>query len=404
MSGADGWEAAAFEPRALSLSLASVAVFRRVADGPVLAPLAAFLACEGAPLTRVRRYGAFLAALYEAGGDLGAYLIDAALTDDNACIRALAAGRTPPKAMADAAERELRLFSRLSALAPEALAAHAGAADLPLMQNTPADFVRAYRAQAETVRTRGYGVYARYGMFRLDGERIVPILHPDPIEIGSLVGYERERGLVVENTAALAAGLPAANVLLCGDAGTGKSSTVKAVANRFFPQGVRLLELRKEQLRLLPGVMDELSGNPLKFILFLDDLSFQRNDDSFGELKAILEGTAAAKAPNVAIYATSNRRHLVRETFSERDGDDVHRQDTLQEIASLSERFGLSVLFGRPDKALYLTIVQSLALRAGIPAPPDGFAAEAEAFALRKGGRSARAAEQFVQSLAARRG
>lgn len=232
----------------------------------------------------------------------------------------------------------------------------------------------------------------------------MPILHPDPIEIGSLVGYERERGLVVENTAALAAGLPAANVLLCGDAGTGKSSTVKAVANRFFPQGVRLLELRKEQLRLLPGVMDELSGNPLKFILFLDDLSFQRNDDSFGELKAILEGTAAAKAPNVAIYATSNRRHLVRETFSERDGDDVHRQDTLQEIASLSERFGLSVLFGRPDKALYLTIVQSLALRAGIPAPPDGFAAEAEAFALRKGGRSARAAEQFVQSLAARRG
>lgn len=404
MSAANTGTATGFDPHALALSLASVAVFRRVAEGPVLAPLAAFLACDGAPLLRAQRYGAFLSALYDAGADLGAYLLDAVMTDDNAYIRSLAAGRTPPKVMADAAERELRLFAAFSRLDPAEVAAHAGVAELPLMQNTAADFVSAYRAQADAVGTRGYGIYARYGMFRLEQGRIVPILHPDPIAIGNLVGYARERNLVVENTAALAAGLPAANVLLCGDAGTGKSSTVKAVANRFFPQGVRLLELRKEQLRLLPALMDELSGNPLKFILFLDDLSFQRNDDSFGELKAILEGTAAAKAPNVAIYATSNRRHLVKETFSEREGDDVHRQDTLQEIASLSERFGLSVLFGRPDKALYLNIVQSLALRAGIPVPPDGFAAEAEAFALRKGGRSARAAEQFVRSLAVRRG
>lgn len=391
----------AFDPAALSLSLAGAVVFRRVTEGPVLAPLSAFLGEGGAPAARVARYAAFVSALYTEGCDLGTYLLDAVLTDDNAYIRALAAGKTPPAVMAESVRRELRLFETLSRLDPVVLAAHTGVppADLPLIGNSPADFAGAYDAQAREVRTRGYGIYARYGMFRLSDGSIAPIEHADPVSLDALVGYEHERQQVIDNTRALVEGRPAANVLLCGDAGTGKSSTVKAVANRFFADGVRLLELQKNQLYLLPSIMGELSGNPLRFILFIDDLSFQKNDDSFGELKAILEGSAAAKAPNVVIYATSNRRHLVKETFSERDGDDVHRQDTIQELVSLSERFGLTVLFGRPDKALYLRIVRGLAESFSIALPPEELALRAEAFALRKGGRSARAAEQFIHSL-----
>ena len=215
----------------------------------------------------------------------------------------------------------------------------------------------------------------------------------------TFIGYEEEREKVVANTRAFVEGRPAANTLLCGDAGTGKSSTVKAVANAFFDEGVRLIELRKDQLSLLPYVMGKISGNPLKFIIFIDDLAFNRSDDNFSMLKAALEGSASATADNAVIYATSNRRHIVKESFGDRDGDDVHRNDTMQETLSLSERFGLTVLFSKPDKKLYLKIVKELALRAGIAMDEKELEIQAEAFALRKGNRSARCAEQFINSL-----
>ena len=298
----------------------------------MLAPLIAFLRETGTPEARVPRYAAFAAALYVRGCDLGAYLLDAALTDDNAYIRALAAGNTPPAVMAESVQRELRLFEALSRLDPAVLAAHAGVppTSLARIANTPADFVSAYDAQAKAVRTRGYGIYARYGMFRLQDGRIAPIEHADPISLDALVGYERERQQVIDTRARSSRGARPRTYCSAATAGTGKSSTVKAVANRFFCRWRASAGAAEEPALLLPSIMGELSGNPLRFILFIDDLSFQKNDDSFGELKAILEGSAAAKAPNVVIYATSNRRHLVKETFSEREGDDVHRQDTMQ--------------------------------------------------------------------------
>jgi predicted AAA+ superfamily ATPase len=194
-------------------------------------------------------------------------------------------------------------------------------------------------------------------------------------------------------------GKPSANVLLYGDAGTGKSSTVKAVANAFYSSGVRLIELRKDQMSLLPLVMEKINRNPLKFIIFIDDLSFNQNNDDFSMLKAALEGSASATADNAVIYATSNRRHIVKESFGDREGDDVHRNDTMQETLSLSERFGLTVLFSKPNKQLYLTIVKELAKRAGITMDEKELELQAEAFALRKGNRSARCAEQFINSL-----
>ena len=211
--------------------------------------------------------------------------------------------------------------------------------------------------------------------------------------------YEREQKIIMDNTRALLSGKPAANILLTGDAGTGKSSTIKAIVNELYTEGLRILEVRKEQLHSIPALIDDLSANPLKFILFIDDLSFGKDDDNYSALKAILEGSVSAKSQNVVIYATSNRRHLVKESFTDREGDDIHFNDTLQEILSLSDRFGIRITFRRPDKATYLDIVRSLAVQRGLDFEPQKLEMEAERFALERGGRSPRAARQFVDSL-----
>ena len=182
-----------------------------------------------------------------------------------------------------------------------------------------------------------------------------------------------------------------------GDAGTGQSSTVKAIANEYADRGLRLVEVKKNQLYELPGLMDSLAENPLKFILFIDDLSFTVNDGDFAALKAILEGSAGGQAANVAVYATSNRRHLIKETLSDREGDDIHASDTRQELMSLAARFGLTVTFSVPDRDRYLYIVRQLAARYGLELGETELAVRAEAFAIRAGGRSARVAKQFVE-------
>ena len=248
----------------------------------------------------------------------------------------------------------------------------------------------------------GYGMFARHHVFMLSDEgRLTPVRHPDGQRLADLPGYEREREKIIANTKALLAGLPTNNVLLYGDAGTGKSSAVKAIVNEYAPEGLRLVEVKKNQLYLLPDLMDKLAANPLKFILFIDDLSFAANDDNFAALKAILEGSAGGRADNIAVYATSNRRHLVKETLSDRAGDDLHEADTRQELMSLSARFGLIVTFQRPDKALYSQILLELAKQYQLPIPSDQLITRGEAFAIRAGGRSPRAARQFIEQCRA---
>ena len=188
-------------------------------------------------------------------------------------------------------------------------------------------------------------------------------------------------------------------MLLYGDCGTGKSSTVKAIANEYAPQGLRLIELKKKQLHELPTIVETVSRNPLKFIIFIDDLSFTEDDDDFAALKAILEGSVSSSAANLVIYATSNRRHLVRETFSARQGDEIHFKDTMQELLSLSDRFGLTVTFQKPDKKTFLEVVSSLAKQYELEMPKDELDMKAEAFALARGGRSPRVAKQFIEYL-----
>ena len=380
--------------------LSLVSVFIGVWDQPLFQAFENY--CRADSVDKKRAYARFVAEIYAGGGSLTTLVETQVFENENAYIKAAASGQECPACIVEAAKKELGLFAEFASLSRADFAADMGisGAEIPDFQSFNATLPATYEKRLQNVGKVGYGIFSTHGMFRLSDEKTIePILSADKTDVDKFIGYEAERDKVVQNTRAFVSGRPAANVLLYGDAGTGKSSTVKAVANAFYGDGVRLIELRKDQLSLLPFVMGKIAGNPLKFIIFIDDLSFNRSDDHFSMLKAALEGSASAKADNAVIYATSNRRHIIKESFSDRDGDDVHRNDTLQETLSLSERFGLTVLFAKPDKKLYLEIVEKLANRYEINVSKAELFERAEAFALKKGNRSARCAEQFIDSL-----
>ena len=383
--------------------LASTSVFIGVWQKPLFQTFATY--CETTmenKACKLRAYAAFVAEIYKSGGVLTKAVETCVFEDENVYVKGLAKGENVQTFIQESAQRELKNFSLFGSLTVEDFASDMGicADGLPAFASLNADMGASYAERTAFIHKHGYGIFSSHGMFRLsDNGEMEAIISADKIGMDNFIGYEAERGKVENNTRAFIEGRPAANTLLCGDAGTGKSSTVKAVANAFFKEGVRLIELRKDQLRYLPQVMGKISDNPLKFIIFIDDLSFNQNDDNFSMLKAALEGSASAKADNAVIYATSNRRHIIKESFGDREGDDVHRNDTLQETLSLSERFGLTVLFSKPDKKLYLEIVRQLAKRNGVTMDEKELDIQAEAFALRKGNRSARCAEQFIESL-----
>jgi len=389
------------EQYALACELAALSVFRGIRNREPVRALEAFLGCSGDPLEKMERYGAFVHSLGAYGYDFSGFLCRAVYEDENPWILA-AAGKGKAFGILEAnARAELRLLSRLTKLRPEILWENSDYQGyIPAFENRELDMEEAYDQRRKEIGRYGYGVFASANMFRVENGDIVPVPAADLVTMDRFVGYETERQKVFDNTRALLEGKPAANMLLFGDAGTGKSSTVKACANYYADQGLRLIELRKDQLFALPMVMGRIAGNPLKFIIFIDDLSFNKNDDSFSMLKAALEGSASAKASNAVICATSNRRHIVKENFSDREGsDDVHHGDTMQELLSLSDRFGLTVYFMKPNKQLYLQIVHALARKKGLEMDEKLLDMQAEAFALRKGSRSPRAAEQFVNSL-----
>lgn len=383
------------------LRLASVTVFKNITESEVMKNLIKFLKSDADEETKIELYSRFVFSLYKNGCDLGKYLRKQLAEDENEYVILVSQKRDIPECMKKAVMNELDTLTALSEMSAEELTGMDMSKDwLPCFDNTKIDFRAEYEKKLSRLFKDGYGIYSKYTMFNVRGDgEITPLKSADSISTDDLIGYEAQRQKVIDNTKALVDGRPAANILLSGDAGTGKSSTVKAVANMFASEGVRLIELQKEQLMSLPVIMEEINHNPLKFIIFIDDLSFNKAEDGFGTLKAILEGSASAKAHNAVIYATSNRRHLVKESFSDRDGDDIHRNDTIAELLSLSERFGLNIQFSKPDKALYLKIVQSLAEKNGLEIDENELCLKAEAFALRKGSRSARAARQFVESL-----
>jgi predicted AAA+ superfamily ATPase len=392
----------------LNIRLRSLAIFRALLDDPVICALADYLdAAQGQTAEAVSCYSEFVSRLYATGSSsLACYVKSIVGDNENAYIRLIGKGETPSAEMTDCVKAELEILQSVADLTPQVLRESLDwQGYLPGFKTEQIDLAGHYHHRCEKIGQYGYGIYARYRMFYINPENhIVPVRNPDRTRLSSLIDYEREKKIIVDNTVALLEGRPAANILLTGDAGTGKSSTVKAVVNELHDRGLRILEVRKEQLHEIPGVLDELNSNPLKFILFIDDLSFQKDDDNFSALKAILEGSVSAKSQNVVIYATSNRRHLVKESFSDREGDDIHRNDTMQEIISLSERFGIQITFQKPDKRTYLDIVRHLADERGVQYDPAELELQAERFVLGRGGRSARAANQFVDSLVAAQG
>ncbi|MGN1102397.1 MAG: ATP-binding protein [Huintestinicola sp.] len=349
-------------------------------------------------------YGSFVFSLYDSGDNLTEFLLNTVIKDENAFMRRLAAYKEVPACIEKAAKSELALMNTVSQLTSAQVKAafDKGAEYVSADWNVSnIDFLKAYTEKIANLSTKGFGIFSEYHVFTFKDGKITPVKNPDPQKLSQLSGYEAERSKVISNTLALLNDKPAANVLLYGDAGTGKSSTVKAVVNEFADRGLRLIELKKAQLHELPDVMESIADNPLKFIIFIDDLSFSSDDADFGALKAVLEGSISSKASNAVIYATSNRRHLVKESFSDRSGDDIHARDTREELASLSERFGLKVTFLKPDKDTYLKIVEYLAGQYGIEMDRDELFTKAEAYALRRSGRSGRAARHFVEMLKA---
>ncbi len=390
----------------LFLKLNSLCIFRALLSDPVIENIIKYLSTPDNSNTaeKISRYSAFVSALYNCGKvSLSRHIQSVVNNDENVYVKLIGNGKTASPTMKKCIDAEISVLQELADLTPAEL--QKGIewnGFLPVFKAEKVDLATDYARRIKNISKYGYGIYSQYHMFRLESKKIVPVKNPDGIRLSELIGYECEKQIIINNSKALLEGKSAANILLTGDAGTGKSSTIKAVVNELHNEGLRIIEIKKEQLSEIPAVLDEISKNPLKFILFIDDLSFQKNDDNFSALKAALEGSVSAKSENVVIYATSNRRRLVKEKFSDRDGDDVHFNDTVQETMSLSERFGIQITFNRPDKKTYLNIVHHLADGKKIKYNSEELDLEAERFALRHGNRSARLACRFIDNLLAK--
>jgi uncharacterized protein len=248
----------------------------------------------------------------------------------------------------------------------------------------------------------GVGIFGKYRALRWKNQ-LIGIPHPDRVQINALVGYENQKSTLIKNTNSLLAGKPALNILLYGGKGTGKSSLIKGLLDHYPDSQLRLIEVSKSDLIDLPQILDLLTDLPQKFIIFVDDLSFEADDEAFKSLKVVLEGGVTAKPANVVVYATSNRRHLVREYFADRprpqDADDIHHWDTVQEKLSFSDRFGLTLTFEPADQPKYLAIVHHLAAAAKLSINSEDLEAQALKWATRHNGRSGRTARQFIDYL-----
>ncbi|GKX31686.1 hypothetical protein SH1V18_41660 [Vallitalea longa] len=244
----------------------------------------------------------------------------------------------------------------------------------------------------------GCGIFITHNSFRWDN-RILPILNPDPISFSDLYGFELQRKTLIKNTKAFLQGKKANNILLVGHRGTGKSSSVKALVNEYHSEGLRIVEINKHQLSDYHLIIKALKNRKHKFIIFMDDLSFEDFEVEYKNMKAIIEGGVEVRPDNVLIYATSNRRHLIKETWKDREGGDVHAMDSIEEKLSLSDRFGITITYNAPNQDKYLEIVKGMASKHNIDIPWEELRQKAIKWELWHNGRSGRSAQQFITSL-----
>ena len=381
-----------------------------LADDEVIKKLHKLLDCAESDGV-YKAYGEFFNALTSRGESLKHYVSTLILFDDNVFTRAAAARRTDglSKSVLNAVESDLEKLEMISEISADNIINDnnkeilstlpkwkIGRAVAPLEEGWRESAVLLMKYHEEN----GFGIFAEYCAFSWRDKELQPIASVDTIRLSDLKNYELQRKQVVDNTLAFLDGFPANNVLLYGDRGTGKSSTVHAILNEYRGRGLRIIEISKGDISDLPLIRDRILDNPMKFIIFIDDLSFDKKEDSFSELKAALEGTLSKREENAVIYATSNRRHIVKENFTEREND-VHQSDTVQEELSLSDRFGLSVNFMNPDKASYLDIVLKIASDRDFSFDEEELLNGAEQWARRRGGRSPRCAKQYIDFVEA---
>ena len=264
-----------------------------------------------------------------------------------------------------------------------------------------------YEAVTQFYKDYGVGKFGLNKAFRVNddenGEFLLPITNTGNMRLDDLVGYEIQKKKLIENTEAFIAGKKANNVLLYGDAGTGKSTSIKAILNQYYPMGLRMIEVYKHQFKDLARIINEIKNRNYRFIIYMDDLSFEEFEIEYKYLKAVIEGGLEPRPDNVLIYATSNRRHLIRETWGDRSDmsdDEIHRSDTMQEKLSLAARFGVTISYFKPSQKEYFNIVTELAKRySEIKIPEEELLAKARVWEMNHGGFSGRSAQQFIDYL-----
>lgn len=388
----------------IKLGFSSVVIFRNILKTKVIKKLLKFLNCETKEnidnIKQIDLYSEFLSELFKSDNNLADFILSQIFLDDNIYISKCILKQEINNNLKKTFKNELNFFKYISSFDFSSIFNKEYSKNIAELEIKEIDFYKIYFEHIKNIDKKGYGIFYNNNMFVLDDRKnIIAVKNKDNQDIKKLYGYEIERNKVLSNTKILIEGKKANNILLYGDAGTGKSSTVKAVANFFKDEGLRLIEIKKNQLHFITDIIEKLSCSPLKFIIFIDDLTFSSNDDTFSYLKAILEGGVNSFPNNIAVYVTSNYRHLIKENFTDRDGDDIHIEDTIQQIMSLTNRFGTIITFQRPDRDLFSEIVLSYAKENDIKIDKEELIKQAEAYAIRSAGRSPRVAKQFIELL-----
>ncbi len=379
-----------------SKKMSSLVIFRGILKDKIMINFSDFL-----KYPTIESYSILANEVFSRGFNLTKSILKIILEDENCFLHIFAKGKNPSENLVRTAISELDFLQEISTLSLEnfrEILSEDKEFVIAELEISDINFHEIYMERMKNIKKIGYGIFAKYTAFTIKSGEIVPIKKADEISFEKYYGYEMQTEKIIANTKSFLEGKPAANALLYGDAGTGKSTNVKAVVNKFADEGLRIVELTKSDLSYLPTLIEKVAENPLKFIVFVDDISFSSADENFGSLKAILEGSVSTKAENVIIYATSNRRNLVRELFSDRAGDEIHASDTREETASLSERFGLKIAFFKPNRLEYFEIIKKIAAEKGLDCNEE-LLQKAEAFAMRRNGRSGRAAKHFVDAV-----
>ena len=388
----------------IKLGFSSIVIFRNILKTKVIKKLIKFLNFEIRDnidnIKQIDLYSEFLSELFKCDNNFADYILSQIFLDDNIYINKCILKEEINNNLKKILKNELNFFKYVSSFDFSSLLNKEYSKKISELEIKEIDFYKIYSEHIKNIDKKGYGIFYDNNMFVLDDKKnIIAVKHKDNQDIKKLYGYETERNKVISNTKILLEGKKANNILLYGDAGTGKSSTVKAVANFFKDDGLRLIEIKKNQLNFITDIIESLSNSPLKFIIFIDDLTFSSNDDTFSYLKAVLEGGVNSFPNNIAVYVTSNYRHLIKENFGDRTGDDIHVEDTIQQIMSLTNRFGTIITFQRPDRDLFSEIVLSYAKENNIKMDKEELIKQAEAYAIRSAGRSPRVAKQFIELL-----